>query len=50
MGKKEHFGLRYEEFLTHTESICEVEEHRVCEQAKTYTNELHKPIYNRYRN
>ena len=46
---KENFGLRYEEFLRHTESICEIEEQRVVEQAKHVSYEPHKPYYGRYR-
>ena len=46
---KENFGLSYEEFLRHTESICEIEEQRVVEQAKHVSYEPHKPYYGRNR-
>ena len=47
---KENFGLRYEEFLRHVESMCEIEEQRVVEQSKNISYEPHKPHYGGYRN
>ena len=36
---KECFGLEYDEFLKRTELICDIEEDRVCEQAKNFAYE-----------
>ena len=46
---KECFGLGYNEFLRRAESICNIEEQRVVEQAKHVSYEPLKPYYGRNR-
>ena len=46
---KECFGLGYNEFLRRAESICNIEEQKVCEQVKNISYEPHKPYYGRNR-
>ena len=41
---KEYFWLRYENFLRHTESICEIKQQRVIEQAKKFQMNLTNQI------
>ena len=44
---KECFGLGYNEFLRRAESICNIEEQKVCEQAKNFTYESNVLKYNK---